>query len=108
MKIMMIKRMTQLENVATEMLVKKTNQNRIKLSNIARVTLSCDVSIGATAQIGTALLIDLGIVTREDTSKIIDKSKSKRERDKIINDLHQKGQKSLQEQTLKSIICDEK
>ena len=95
-------------SVATEMLFKKTNQNRIKLSNMARVSLSCDVSIGATAQIGTALLIDLGIVTKEDTSKIIDKSKIRRERDKIINDLHQKGQKSLQDQTLKSIIFDGK
>ena len=95
-------------SAATERLVKKTNQNRIKLSNMARVSLSCDVSISATAQIGTALLIDLGLVTAEDTSKIIDKSKIRRERDRIMKDLHQQGLSSLQEQTLKSFIFDGK
>ena len=64
---------------------------------MAIVSLSCDVSISATAQIGTALLIDLGLVTAEDTSKIIDKSKIRRERDRIMKDLHQQGLSSLQE-----------
>ena len=58
---------------------------------MARASLNCDVSISATAQIGTALMIDLGIVTAEDTSKIIDKSKIRRERDKVIKELHKEG-----------------
>ena len=45
---------------ATEKLVKQSKQNRLNLTNMARVSLTCDVSISATAQIGTALLIDLG------------------------------------------------
>ena len=95
-------------SAATERLVKNTKQNRLKLTNMARASLNCDVSISATAQIGTALLIDLGIVTAEDTSKIIDKSKIRRERDKVIKELHEEGLKSLKEQTLKSFIFDGK
>ena len=95
-------------NAATARLVKQTRQNRLKLTNMARVSLSCDVSISATAQIGTALLIDLGIVTAENTSKIIDKSKIRRERDKVIKDLHMEGLKSLKEKLLKSILFDGK
>ena len=51
-------------SAATDKLIKKTTQNRIKFSNLARVSLSCDVSLGATAQLATALLIDLNLVTR--------------------------------------------
>ena len=75
---------------------------------MARASLNCDVSISATAQIGTALLIDLGIVTAEDTSKIIDKSKIRRERDKVIKELHMEGLKSLKDQALKSFLFDGK
>ena len=42
-------------NAETARLVKQTRQNRLKLTNMARVSLSCDVSISATSQIGTAL-----------------------------------------------------
>jgi hypothetical protein len=84
-------------SAATDGLVKSTNQNHLKLTNMARASLNCDVSISATAQIGTALLIDLGIVTAEDTSKIIHKSKIRRERDKVIKELHMEGLRSLKE-----------
>ena len=95
-------------SAATDKLIKKTTQNRIKFSNLARVSLSCDVSLGATAQLATALLIDLNLVTEADTSKIVDKSKIKRERYRVMKELHQKGLNSLKEQDLTMIIFDGK
>jgi hypothetical protein len=73
---------------------------------MARASLNCDVSISATAQICTALLIDLGTVIAEDTSKIIDKSKIRREIDKVIKELPMEGLKSLKDQDLKSFLFD--
>ena len=95
-------------SAATDKLIKKTTQNRIKFSNLARVSLSCDVSLGATAQLATALLIDLNLVTEADTSKIVDKSKIKRERYRVMKELHQQGLNSLKEQDLTMIIFDGK
>ena len=47
-------------------------------------------------------------MTAEDTSKIIDKSKIRRERDKVIKELHMEGLKSLKDQALKSFLFDGK
>ena len=75
---------------------------------MARASINCDVSVGATAQIATALMIDLGIVTAEDTSKIVDKSKIKRERDRVLKEFHTLGLSENETQLLTGIIFDGK
>ena len=52
-------------------LKKKSTQNRVDLSNLARESIRNGVSVRATASLATALLIDLNIVTKDDEHLIV-------------------------------------
>ena len=65
------------ENTTVDKRYKVTTQNRIDLENLARESIQYGVSVQATASLATALLIDIGIITKDDSTKIIDKNKVK-------------------------------
>ncbi|CAH1996010.1 unnamed protein product [Acanthoscelides obtectus] len=70
-----------------------TSQKRIKLPSVA---LACDrtgVSDKAAAILVSAALKDMGIVTTVDSSKIVDRSKIRRERAKVRVDLKRKDER---------------
>ena len=58
-------------------------QMRVSLANLAREADSYGVSNRAAASFATAVLVDFGIVTNADRSKVIDKNKLRRERIKL-------------------------
>ena len=62
-------------------------QMRVPLTNLAREADRFGISNRAAAAIATAVLIDLGVVTNTDQSKVIDKNKLKRERMKLRKQL---------------------
>jgi len=60
-----------------------TSQMRLPLPNLAKEADRYGISDRATASLATAVLIDIEIVTKEDQSLVIDKSKVRRERMKL-------------------------
>ena len=60
-----------------------SKQMRVSLANLAREADRYGVSNRAAASLATAVLVDFGIVTNADRSKVIDKNKLRRERIKL-------------------------
>ena len=56
----------------------KVSQNRMSLKNLAKECDRWGVSPRAGAALASAVLVDAGVVTKEDSTKIIDRSKLKR------------------------------
>ena len=63
------------ENTTVDKRYKVTTQNQIDLENLARESIRYGVSVQAMASLATALLIDVGIITKDDSTRIIDKNK---------------------------------
>ena len=59
-----------------------TNQNRIKWSNLARMREGFQVSERATAAIANSVMQDLGFITDNDKTYVIDRSKLRREQER--------------------------
>ena len=67
--------------------LKVARRNYSNISNVALAGLRFGVGLRPTAAIATAALVDGGLVTEADTSKVIDKSKVKRAQDKIMREM---------------------
>ena len=61
-----------------------TEQMRVSLPKFARAVVRYNASDTAAADIGSSLLVDLGWVTTDDNSMVIDRSKVGRERAKLL------------------------
>lgn len=72
---------------------------RISLPNLAKEADRYGTSDGAAASLATAALIDIGIVTKEDQSLVIDKSKLRRERMKLKETMQNEFQESVEDIT---------
>ena len=70
-------------NVIIDQMFKKSSQNRVKFTNLARESLRCDISARNAALIATATLIDVGLISKDDTSNIVDPCKVRREQERI-------------------------
>ena len=64
-----------------------SSQMRLALTSTATTSARFGVSDRATAAIVSSVLHDIGLVTEEDTVHVVDKSKIRRERQKISSDL---------------------
>ncbi|KAE8739810.1 hypothetical protein FOCC_FOCC014702 [Frankliniella occidentalis] len=61
----------------------KVDQNRLDLYHFATVCDRFNISDRAAAALASALLLDVGLIQEHDTANIIDRSKVRRERDKV-------------------------
>ena len=61
------------------------SQNRVRLTETAKMSVRFGVSLGATAAIATAVLIDYNVVNKQNTSLVVDKNKVARERNKLVS-----------------------
>ena len=59
-------------------------KNYDEIPNIALASVRYGIGLRPTAAIATAALIDAGIITEDDTSKVIDKNKVKRAQEKLM------------------------
>ena len=73
----------------------KVPQMRISLRNLAREADRFGISNQTAAALATAALVDLGVITNTDQSKIIDKNKLKRERMKLRKQLKDDDNQSM-------------
>lgn len=78
------------------------SQQRISLKRTATVAARYELGHRATAAIISAVLEDHGIVTPQDTSKVVDKNKVRREMKKVMVSLQKEGQAS----TLRGLYFD--
>jgi len=72
-----------------------TFQQRRKLTNTARATERYGISDRAAADIASSVLTDFGIVTTDDNSEVIDRSKLRRERKKLRVELYSEAADSV-------------
>ena len=87
-------------------LKKMSNQNRVKLDNLARESIRGNVSVRTTASLATALLIDLKIVTKEDAHLIVDPSKIQRARERVMKKERELARTELESRKLDCIFFD--
>ena len=73
-------------------------KNYDDISNIALASVRYGIGLRPTAAIATAALIDAGIITEEDTSKVIDKNKVKRAQEKLMRELSEDFEKTCKEE----------
>ena len=91
---------------ATDRLLKVSTQNRLNLENLARESIRYGVSVQATASLGTAVLIDVGIITPEYSTKIIDKDKIQRARNLVMEKLKEEGLNYLESHKVRCFFFD--
>ncbi|KAK1903534.1 Eukaryotic translation initiation factor 3 subunit C [Dissostichus eleginoides] len=65
----------------------KAQKNYDDIPNIALASVRYGIGLRPTASIATAALIDAGIITEDNTSKVIDKNKVKRAQEKLMREL---------------------
>lgn len=87
-------------------LKRKTSQNRIDLTNTARESLRNEISVRATASILTAFLIDIKLVTEDDTHLVIDPQKVQRAREKVMKNEVDEAYQEVLDQKLECIFFD--
>ena len=68
-------------------ILKSSNQNRSEFPTVAAVSMRYGASNRMTAAIATATMIDLGLVTADDRSKVLDHNKVAREKKRIMVEL---------------------
>ena len=74
-----------------DQLKKKTpQQNTLKFTNAARESIRFNTSLRGTAAIVSGTLIDIGFVTAENATNLVDKNKIDRERSRLmeVNNFH--------------------
>ena len=84
----------------------KSSQNRVDLTNLARESIRSGVSVRAKASLATALLIDLKIVTKEDSHLIVDPTKVQRARTRVMESEKADGLKEIKDSKLECIFFD--
>ena len=67
-------------------------QNRKKLPNLARICERYQLSDRAVAN---SVLVDVGLVTEDDKTRIIDRSKLRRERERCRNEIRSEEQQNF-------------
>ncbi|KAL3045400.1 hypothetical protein OYC64_013634 [Pagothenia borchgrevinki] len=67
------------------------------IPNIALASVRYGIGLRPTAAIATAALIDAGIITEDNTSKVIDKNKVKRAQEKLMRELGEKFEEKCRE-----------
>uniref|UniRef100_UPI00358F4F97 uncharacterized protein n=1 Tax=Myxine glutinosa TaxID=7769 RepID=UPI00358F4F97 len=65
----------------------KVQKNYDEIPNIALASVRYGIGLRPTAAIATAALIDAGIITEDNTSKVIDKNKVNRAQEKLMTEL---------------------
>ena len=83
-----------------------SSQNRLDLTNLAQESLRTGASVRMTASLATALLIDLKMVTKEDSSLIIDTQKVQRAREKVMRTERIEANEEFSETELSCIFYD--
>ena len=86
--------------------LKKSIQNRKNFPTVAAVSMRYGISNRATAAIATAALIDCGLVTEEDSVKILDHNKVHREKQKLMDTLQASADEKYREEDIKCIFFD--
>ena len=71
-------------------------QNRRKWPSLARMSERYQLSDRAAAAIANSVLVDVGLVTDDDRSYVIDRSKLRRERDRCREDIREKEQHNFE------------
>ena len=85
-----------------------SNRNMMSLKNVVRECMRWGVSPKAGASIANAALIDAGVVTKDNQTKIIDKNKLKRQMEKYQVDIREKEMEELQKAPPEGIYFDGK
>ena len=93
-------------NVKTDRMLKKSLQNRHKFPNLIAQSLRFGTPARVVAALASATLIDVGYVTEEDSSMVIDKSKVMREREKLMKQLRSAADDKYKEEDIKCILFD--
>ncbi|KAJ8387960.1 hypothetical protein AAFF_G00147510 [Aldrovandia affinis] len=76
----------------------KVQKNYDEIPNIALASVKYGIWLRPTATIATTALIDAGIITEDDTSKVIDKNKVKRAQEKLMRELGQEFEEKCREE----------
>lgn len=76
----------------------KVQKNYDEIPNIALASVRYGIGLRPTAAIATAALIDAGIITEDDTSKVIDKNKVKRAQEKLMRELGEEFEEKCREE----------
>ena len=84
--------------------IKQTLRNRQNFPTIAAVSMRYGISNRATAAIASAALIDAGLVTEEDSSKVLDHKKVHREKQKLMDTLQASADQKYKEEDIKCIF----
>ncbi|KAI4796454.1 hypothetical protein KUCAC02_026956 [Chaenocephalus aceratus] len=75
----------------------KVQKNYDDIPNIALASVRYGIGLRPTAAIATAALIDAGIITEDNTSKVIDKNKVKRAQEKLMRELGEEFEEKCRE-----------
>ena len=86
--------------------LKKTMQNRNSFPTLAKVSLRYGASSRMTAALATAVLVDVGLVTEDDSSLVIDHHHIQRDRKKVINSLSQDADARHRNEAISCIFFD--
>ena len=70
-------------------------QNRKKWPNLARICERYQLSDRAAAAVANSVLMDVGLVTEDDKTRIIDRSKLQRERERCRNEIRSEEQQNF-------------
>ena len=70
-------------------------QNRKKWPNLARICERYQLSDRAAAAVANSVLVDVGLVTEDDKTRIIDRSKLRRKRERCRNEIRSKEQQNF-------------
>jgi len=81
-----------LKSRSVSLQVPSTSRNTMDLTSTALVADRLNLSDRAVSAIASSLLNDLGVVSKEDASLVIDRSKIRRERDKLRRTLQTVGE----------------
>ena len=82
-------------------------RNYDDIPNIALASLRYGTGLRATAAIATAALIDAGLITEENPSKVIDKNKVRRAQEKLMIEMGEEFEKKCREEgTISCILFD--
>ena len=91
---------------AVDKLMAQSMQNRISFPTVAGVSLRYGASDRMTAAIATAALIDAGLVTEIDSSKVLDHHKVHREKLHLMSKLRLKADEKYKEGEIRCILAD--
>ena len=96
--------MLEIESKSMEVVTKSRNYDSIR--NTAIASIRYGVGLRPTAAIATAALVDAGLITKDNTIKIIDKNKGKRAKEKVMSEMEEEFLSSLKKKGVSCIFFD--